>query len=729
MDAFCNTPLFDTPAARHWRTALNGALEAGRAQEITDFESEIALKRQGKIEDKVFAETRLRHGVYGQRYDNGKRHDGTALRDIAYPTPATKGAGTVWDAPGMQRIKIPYGGVSALQLETLAALAEEYSDGILHVTTRQDVQLHFVHVEDTPALFRRLAAVGITTREACGNAIRNVTACPSAGACSDESFDVTPYADAAFKFLLGHPDAQDFGRKFKVSFSGCAHKPCALARIHDVGFIAATRLAAGKTERGFAVYVGGGLGAIPYQAALLDEFVPETEFLPLTQSICRVFALHGEKKNRNKARLKFLVADWGIEKFKNEVLNAKATLPFDARWTGFLKDLKSDATPPPEPQKNSLTLCLPLGDFTADQARALADILRKHGANARTTVTQNILVRDFEASRATALQSDLVAAGFSLEGADSIADIVACPGTDTCKLGISSSRGLSAVLQDELLAKLATMDTAVRDLRIKISGCFNACAQHHVADIGFYGVSRKVGNYLVPHFQLVLGGTTAQNGAAYGLAVMAMPSKAVPRALERLTNIFVAERVPNESFGAFVARLGKTQIKNRLADLAEVPDHAIDASSYVDFADVREYSKSDIGIGECAGEIVSQAEFGLKSAEREIFAAQLKLDVNDAAGAATQSLEAMLCAAEGLVRNLDPFFGDKAALAATFRTLYCDSGLFLDPFAGDRFANFFFKALAADTANVTLDEARRRVEEAQLFIDAAHACLARTVAA
>src|SRR5262247_3143162 len=220
-------------------------------REIEIYETEIELRKQGKLDEKLFAETRLRRGAYGQRYDNGQRWDGKETQTLPYPsskTELTKGANTVWDAPGMQRIKVPFGGLNARQLEVMAELAEEYSDGIAHVTTRQDIQLHFIHIEDTPDLMRRLAAVGITTREACGNSVRNVTACPYAGVCSGETFDVTPYAHALAYFLLGHPDTFDFGRKFKIAFSGCAHEACGLVMFHDFGAIARTRVVEGETR-------------------------------------------------------------------------------------------------------------------------------------------------------------------------------------------------------------------------------------------------------------------------------------------------------------------------------------------------------------------------------------------------------------------------------------------------------------------------------------------------
>ena len=283
-------------AASSWKEKLAGQMPAELAEEIDTFETQIHLRKQGKMEEKLFAETRLRRGVYGQRYDNGQRYDGTQTQQLLFPEHQTKGPDTVWHAPGMMRIKIPFGGLTAEQMEVLADVAEEYSEEILHVTTRQDFQIHFVHLEDTPDLMRRLASVGITTREACGNSVRNVTACPLSGVCRTETFDVTPYAQALMRFLLGHPDCQDFGRKFKIAFSGCQHEACGLTNMHDLGGIAVVKTIDGEEKRGFKLYVGGGLGAVPHQAQLFDEFVPAEELLPIAQAIARVFARLGERK-------------------------------------------------------------------------------------------------------------------------------------------------------------------------------------------------------------------------------------------------------------------------------------------------------------------------------------------------------------------------------------------------------------------------------------------------
>src|SRR5438552_16758306 len=239
-----------------WKEKLAGQLPEVLAREIDAFETDIALRKQGKLDERLFAETRLRRGAYGQRYDNGQRSDGQKVQQLNFPSGTlTKGPNTMWDAPGMQRIKIPAGGLNAAQLESMAELAEEYSDGIAHVTTRQDFQLHYVQIDDTPAVMRRLAAASITTREACGNSVRNVTACPYAGVCQDETFDVTPYARALSRFLLGHPDCQNFGRKFKPSFSGCGQHACGLASMHDLGLIAAQRTENGEQKIGFEMYV------------------------------------------------------------------------------------------------------------------------------------------------------------------------------------------------------------------------------------------------------------------------------------------------------------------------------------------------------------------------------------------------------------------------------------------------------------------------------------------
>lgn len=735
-----------------WKEKLNGKIPADLAAELDTFENEIALKKQGKIEDKIFAETRLRRGAYGQRYDNGQRHDGLESRKLNYPAEGlTKGPGTLWDAPGMQRIKIPFGGLNADQIEVLAELAEEYSDGIAHVTTRQDIQLHFIHMDDTPTLMRRLAAVGITTREACGNSVRNVTACPLAGVCRDQAFDVTPYAKATAYFLLGHPDAQNFGRKFKVAFSGCDTNPCGLVRIHDLGAIARVR----NGKRGFEVYVGGGLGAVPYQAKLYEDFVPEEELLPLSQAMSRVFGRLGEKKNRNTARLKFLVAKLGIDEFRRLVKEERAGLPHDPRWTAFLADVDRAKERPrhapgllhingtsSEPfrewrssnvyeqrQKgySTITISLPLGDITSDQLRVVADLARKYvNETVRLTVDQNIVLRWVSDSDLPALFKELQAARLDLATADTILDPVACPGTDTCKLGISSSRGLAGELRLRMAENAMAKDEAIRGLRIKISGCFNSCGQHHLADLGFYGVNRNKNGYAAPHFQVVLGGQWSDNAGAYGLAIGAVPSKRVPETVERITQRYLAQRQNNENFQGFIRRIGKAECKKMLEDLSTMPAHDVDPSMYTDWHDPREYTLGDMGIGECAGEIVTPLEFQLTACEREAFEAQLALEKNDVDSATKIAYGAMQHGAAALLAWKKAFFLNMPnGIAEAFKKEFYDTELFFDPFVGGRFAQFYFRAHERAGEEYSVEAAHRLIEETQLFIEACHSCTLR----
>ena len=741
-----------------WKDALGDRVPDDLGREIDTYENQMALKRQGKIDDKVFAETRLRRGAYGQRYDNGQRNDGTGVKPLPFPSNGqTKGPDTVWDAPGMQRIKIPFGGLTTDQMETLAELAEEYSDRVVHITTRQDIQLHYVHIDDTPDLMRRLAAVGITTREACGNTVRNVTACPIAGVCRDEAFDVTPYAQASMRFLLGHPDAQDFGRKFKVAFSGCRQHACGLVNMHDFGAIGVTKEVDGVTQRGFEVYVGGGLGAVPHEAKLFEPFMAEDEILPTLQAMSRVFARLGEKKNRARARIKFLVAQLGLEEFRRLVREERAALPGDDRWTGYLDDLPAYGEQPlktgqalgdeagspafqawartnvyhqRQPGYVTATVSLPLGDLSSDQLRRLADVARRFvGDTVRATVEQNIVLRWVRESDLPALRRELDAIGLARPGAGSIADITACPGTDTCKLGIASSRGLAAELERRLADQLGTMDESVRRLRLKVSGCFNSCGQHHISDLGFYGVSRHVGGHVVPHFQVVLGGKWVDNGGAYGLAIGAVPSKNIPEVVRRITDRYVAERDDAESFYAFTTRVGKRALRDMLDDLMAVPAHEVDASYYRDWGDPREFGIGDMGIGECAGEVVSLTEFDLAGAESQIFEGQLQLEEGNFERADALAYGAMLQAARGLIKTEDIDISDDTdEIVTQFRRRFFDTQIFFDRFAGGKFAQYLFRRHARNTPAEGADTARQLIEEAQLFVEATHACQARLAA-
>ena len=736
-----------------WKEKLAGQIPVELGREIDIFEQQMELRKQGKIDEKVFAETRLRRGIYGQRYDNGQRHDGKRVQKLNLSPEVLKGPDTLWDAPGMMRIKIPFGGVTPEQLEALADLSEEYSDGVAHVTTRQDFQFHYVHIDDTPALMRRLAAVGITTREACGNSVRNVTACPLAGICRDEAFDVTPYAKSCSKFLMGHPDTQDFGRKVKVAFSGCAQHPCGLVTMHDLGAVAKTKTIEGDEKRGFAFYVGGGLGSVPHKAKLFDDFLPEEELLPISQAISRVFARLGEKRNRARARLKFLIASLGIDEFRRLVLEERRKLDDDPRWTAYLADVNEDRESvlkagaslnggdrlegfdnwygtnvyrQRQPGYVAATVTLPLGDAGADQLRALADIARRFVKDTvRTTVEQNILFRWVSEADLPEFYRAIKSIGLGAADAATIVDVTSCPGTDTCKLGIASSRGLARELRYRLAEKSLELDQSVKDLRIKVSGCFNSCGQHHIADVGFYGINRNINGFQVPHFQLILGGKFHDNAGGYGVPVGAVPSKRVPEALLTLAEYYVRKRRKDERFQEFVARVGKKEIKDLLYDLTKIPPHQSDPSYYSDWGDPREFTLADMGVGECAGEVVSQAEFTLAASERELFEAQLLLDAGRSEQAVKAAYASMVRAAQGLIKAQNPVISeDEDAIIAEFSQRFYDTQLFWDKYAGGKFAEYLFKAREFVGAGKVTDGDRavQLLQEAQLFIDAAHDC-------
>ena len=754
-----------------WKEKLSDKLNADFVKFIDEYEKNIFLKRQGKIEDKLFAELRLRMGAYGQRYDNGKRNDGMIDRQIPYTRSLTKGENTIWDAPGMQRIKIPYGKVNSAQLRLLADLAEEYSDGIAHITTRQDIQLHFVHIESTPSLYRRLAAVGLTTKEACGNSVRNVTACPCAGLCATEIFDTKPYAEGVFRYLLGHADVQNFGRKFKIAISGCEDKPCALTGLHDVGLIAQTKEVNSKIQRGFKFYVGGGLGTIPFKAKLFDDFLPEEDLLKTVQAICRVFSKLGEKKIRSRARIKFLVNDLGLDEFRKKVEEEKSSLKDDPNWLAVIKkycydehqkitslkqagekldevinNAKNNSTHSSNDYFAWLTrnvveqkqagyvmviAACPLGDLTTYQLHKLADLHDLYSKqNATFTIEQNFQFNWVSTDDLENLYHALKAIRLADPIANGIVDIVACPGTDTCKLGTASSRGLAAELSNVLRKQLDSMDEKVRNLVIKISGCFNACSQHHVADIGFFGISRKANGYAVPHFQMVLGGERYTSELEYGLSVMAFPSKAVPMALSALIDLYLAERLTSsdgkiENFRTYIERVSSRHIKDKLMPYTKVPDYDQNSDYYVDWSSARKFSVADKGIGECAGEIVSVTDFGLQKAERILFEAQLKFEKRDYHNAKAFAYDAAKEGARSLIKayDVDVSSTDRNEVVNKFKQYFYETKLFFDPYAGAKFANYYLDFHQKyDSMSIDKDSILQKLQEVQLFIEACHAC-------
>lgn len=688
------------------------AIQDDDARGIEIYEIQLDRFQAGQVEETTFTEFRLRHGVYGQRDDRSQ----------------------------MIRVKIPFGGLTAAQLEMLADVAEEFSDNIIHITTRQDVQYHYVDINNTPELMRRLASVDITTKEACGNVVRNVTACPISGVCNDEKFDVTPYSKALSAFLLGHPDAQDFGRKFKIAFSGCEEHACGLANMHDIGAVAAVKEVDGEVKRGFKLYVGGGLGAVPHHAKVYDDFVSAEELLPISQSICRVFTRLGERRNRNKARLKFVIAKYGIEEFRRLVIEDRATLRHDPAWTAYLDNLDAYKESPlkaptqlngvstPEgfdewyqsnvrlqkqPGYAFVTLTLPLGDITADQTRALADISRKYVKDTiRATVEQNIVLRWVTMTDLPALYSELKAIGLGDPGAESMVDITACPGTDSCKLGVSSSRGLAAHLRGHFIE--TGVQNEIKDFRIKISGCPNSCGQHHVANIGFYGASRRMGEHIAPYYQVLLGGHMVENGSSYGLATGKIHGRYIPTFIEELTGKYTDERNDGESFTDYVGRLGKPEIKKILSKYDKIPTYEEAPEFYVDTGDTKDYQLKT-GVGECAGQLVELVSFKLEEADRLIYESGLNLEKGEYQDSAALAFNAMIRAADGLLTTAGLQYIDDATTVNEFRTRFFEPGNFFPGYGAH-----LFKATEEDISTFDHELAHRRVEEATLFVEESH---------
>ena len=688
------------------------AIPSDEARAIEIYEIQLGRVQAGQVEETLFTEFRLRHGVYGQRDDRSQ----------------------------MIRVKIPFGGLSAAQLEMLADVAEEFSDNIIHITTRQDVQYHYVDINNTPELMRRLASVDITTKEACGNVVRNVTACPISGVCEDEAFDVTPYSKALSVFLLGHPDAQDFGRKFKIAFSGCEEHACGLANMHDIGAVAALKEIDGEVKRGFKLYVGGGLGAVPHQAKVFDEFVSAEELLPISQSISRVFTRLGERKNRNKAHLKFVIAKYGIEEFRRQVLEDRETLRYDPAWTAYLDDLDAYKESPlkaptqlngtsrpdgfeewyqsnvrlqKQPGYAFVTITLPLGDITADQTRVLADISRKYVKDTiRATVEQNIVLRWVTMTDLPALYRELKAIGLGDPGAESMVDITACPGTDSCKLGVSSSRGLAAHLRGHFME--AGVQDEIKGFRIKISGCPNSCGQHHIANIGFFGSSRRMGEHIAPYYQVLLGGHMTDNANSYGLASGKIHGKYIPAFIEELTGKYLAEQQETETFTDYIARLGKAEIKQILSKYDKIPSYEEAPEFYVDTGDTKEFQLKT-GVGECAGQLVELVSFKLEEADRLIYESGLNLERGEYQDSAELAFNAMIRAADGLLTTTGLQYIDDATTVDEFRSRFFDPGNFFPGYGAH-----LFKATEEDAATFDQELAHRRVEEATLFVEESH---------
>lgn len=581
-------------------------------KDIIELEKKIRLFREGKIPDEKFRSLRLARGIYGQRQ------------------------------PGVQmvRIKLPYGKMTLQQWQRITEVSDEYATGNLHLTTRQDVQIHYVSLDRTPELWSKLDMDDITIREACGNTVRNITASDKAGIDPDEPFDVVPYADAAFRYFLRNPICQDMGRKFKIAFSS-SDKDTAWAFMHDIGVIPKVREIGGKTVRGFKVMVGGGLGAQPYLAHTAFEFLEEDQLIPYIENVLRVFDRHGERASRHKARMKFLIQKIGFEEFERlvkeehkalksktfvvdttvqavELPEANPTLPaytikdakkYEAWKTTNVFRQKQDAY-------YAAYVRVPLGDISSVISRQLIAALKPVIANdVRVTANQGLLLKYILPEHLPYVYSVLETAGFAEPGFDSIADITACPGTDTCNLGISSSTGIAAKLEEVIQDEFPDL-IYNKDIKIKISGCMNSCGQHGIASIGFHGSSMKSAGKTLPALQVLLGGGIVGDGVGrVADKVIKVPSKRGPDVLRTLLHDYETNGAENELFNDYYDRQGERyfyDLLKPLTDLATLQD-----DDFVDWGQEQKYATA-IGVGECAGVVIDLVATLLFDAEEKL---------------------------------------------------------------------------------------------------------------
>ncbi len=596
-------------------------------EELDLFERQVEDYLAGMTGEIKFQKIRLQMGVYAQRQDGVQ----------------------------MQRIKIPFGGLNSAQLRRLADVSDKYASGFMHLTTRQDVQLYYIQLDTEPNMMRELADVGITTREACGNTVRNVTACHQSGASSTQTFDVTPYAEAFKNFMLRNPICQNMGRKFKVCFEGCHDKDHAGIMIHDFGFRARVKEIDGELKRGFQVYVGGGLGASPSLGHLWTEFMPVEEMIPLSASVIRIFDRFGERKVRMKARMKFLIRKLGMDEFRKKVEEERASLKVDPSWNDYLNNI--DETPPetnpnipsaPEgvsedplyqawkdscvlPHEyegfNMVNISVHNGDITSDTARALADITEIFSASdIRISISQNLILRWVPTAALPALYLALKEIDLANLGPETFNDITACPGADTCRLGITSAKGLADTLTKGMKNGLGEFSELSKGLSIKISGCPNACAQHVSANIGFQGASLAKEGRNVPAEQVFVGGGLYGDDTRLATSIIKVATRNAPKVVKKLLELYRDEKDGNEHFDSVMERLGRDRIKEEIKEFAQVPTFEEDPSYYQDWGHEEEKFELQKGVkGECAGATVEEKIPTFSDAEKRIQQAEALL--------------------------------------------------------------------------------------------------------
>lgn len=612
--------------------------------DIIELDDKIQSFERGEQDEEKFRSFRLSRGVYGQRQEGVQ----------------------------MIRIKLPFGRFSAHQLIRIADVADKYATNKMHITTRQDIQIHYVKMSESPALWTDLEDAGITLKEACGNTVRNVTASPTAGVDPDELFDVSPYAYAFYDYFLRNPICQEMGRKFKVAFSS-SDKDTGLTFMHDLGFI--PRIVDG--QKGFKVVIGGGLGSQPEVALEALDFISVEDFIPYSEAVIRVFDRYGERASRGKARMKFLIKKIGLEEMvklieeeKTAVINKKyaidesaAQLAVPSERTEFEKETPVDEALYVKWRESNVfaqkqdgfygvTIKVQLGNVYNDTARSLAEVVKEGFAadDIRATQNQGFLLKYVREDALAGLFNRLEGLGLAKPGFDSTADITACPGTDTCNLGIASSYGIAVelerVMEDEYEELIYN-----HDIKIKISGCMNACGQHNAANIGFQGMTIKKGAYVMPALQILLGGGfDASYQATTGDKIVKVPSKVAPAAFREILNDFEKNSLEGEYFNNFYQRKkeeDKMYFFSLLKPFTVLPDELPD-HYFTDWGDEDKYVKA-IGVGECAGVILDVVGTLIMEAEEKFALATKTIENGNWQDSIYHSYNSFVVAAKALL--------------------------------------------------------------------------------
>jgi len=565
--------------------------------DLEEYEAGLKAFLDGGMPEERFTPFRLQMGVYGQRQDGVQ----------------------------MVRIKLPGGVLTPDQMDVIADIVDQYSGQLdrprlAHITTRQDIQAHFVRLRDTPAILRRLAAAGLTTREACGNTIRNVTSCFLSGVCPSEHADVSVHARRFAEFYLRHPLTQQFPRKFKVSFSGCA-TDCALSGMHDIGFIATAR----DGVRGFEVWAAGGLSTQPVSAIKLEEFIEEKELLLVGEALMRVHFKYSDRKHRARARMKYVMMKLGVDKFIELYRTERAAVEkthlgdagyVEARWRQPTGDFPFHGDPVVDQHDGQKAVLLNLfrGDLTPAQCRSVAAAARAGGSDdIRTTPEQGIAIAGCASDMADSVVAMLNAAGICTEHARGLSDVVCCPGVESCRLAITNSYGLAETIKP-MLEQLTGQDAGLAGIRVKISGCQHSCGQHHIADLGFHGLAKKIEGKAVPHYQLHVGGS-GKAGKAFGFATAPVPAKHAPEAGIAVLSEYRENRNENEPLHEWAARLGKDGINTILKPFS-AGEGEVEGLMY-DWSENQPFSTKDNKPGECAAAVVGMTDALLCEAQYE----------------------------------------------------------------------------------------------------------------